>query len=728
MANIQLSFSLGEIIIAGQPLIIKASTPVSPKSAQGAVFVRRDGKLVRSIIELDDECCSIKVPTKGLELGKYELMIGELLDQKGKTLNQSTHLSIVIGSLSGKIGAEIRIDHIIHLSVGEFRTTRLKPGCHAEAGCQYLELVKGTHRNKLAPQTFAFDEKGQTLDGEKLLIDVQRRHFAKYGRLHESLHNHLAAVKDDESIEIIVYPKIEIDLAGYSKPSRGEIKDCPAEQTRRVDDFLAQNYQHVKVLEELGAKAQRVSDTVAFRAVLTKAQINDLTHSDRVGSIHLDDKTSFNDLSNSIAVAHSDRVQGAGFDGTGVKVAVFEDGPSDLTNLAVAASYLSSPAASDHSRLTHAIIKNTETAQPHGHAPGCDLYSANSSDNAALTWACQQGCTVISQSFHRGSEPGGADLQSDDLLKDMLALQYPFPFIAQAAGNYWLGDPDNISPPESEFVNHKGYNTISVGNHDDTATSIDGSSCFNNPTSTHGDRELPEISANGTAVTALGQTMTGTSFAAPATAGVAALMQQINPTLKSWPEGMRAILFASAKRNVSGGTWWADVASRTDASDGAGALDADSARSIAQTRVFRNNSPTARGWDVGTIVDSDFDADTKMATFRYWITVPRTGSSDTPETVRACIAWDSKVVSQSGLATQSTLTVDLDLWVRDTSGNLVGSSSSFDNSYEIVEFTGYQGQTYEIVVRKWSGTDQVWYGVAWQSAYYLTRGASVGIV
>ena len=82
----------------------------------------------------------------------------------------------------------------------------------------------------------------------------------------------------------------------------------------------------------------------------------------------------------------------------------------------------------------------------------------------ALRWAVRdQHCTVVSQSFHRGSEPGGSGLQSDDLLKDWLALRWPYPTIVQAAGNFWLGDADGISPPEDEFVNHKGYNSLAIG-------------------------------------------------------------------------------------------------------------------------------------------------------------------------------------------------------------------------------------------------------------------------
>ena len=43
----------------------------------------------------------------------------------------------------------------------------------------------------------------------------------------------------------------------------------------------------------------------------------------------------------------------------------------------------------------------------------------------------------------------------------------------------------------------------------------------------------------------------------------------------------------------------------------------------------------------------------------------------------------------------------------------VASSASWDNSYEVVEFAGQPGETYDIVIRRWSGTDSVWFGVAW---------------
>ena len=57
--------------------------------------------------------------------------------------------------------------------------------------------------------------------------------------------------------------------------------------------------------------------------------------------------------------------------------------------------------------------------------------------------------------------------------------------------------------------------------------------------------------------------------------------------------------------------------------------------------------------------------------------------------------------------------MDLDLQIFDSRGNQVGYSGSWDNSYEIAEFEGQPGETYTIKIRRWSGTDSVWYGVAW---------------
>ena len=258
-----------------------------------------------------------------------------------------------------------------------------------------------------------------------------------------------------------------------------------------------------------------------------------------------------------------------------------------------------------------------------------------------------------------------------------------------------------------------------VGNHDDTAGAMSGSSVFRNPASAHGDRELPEIAATGTSVTTVGLTKSGTSMAAPAAAGAVALIQHRDATLKSWPEGCRAIMLAAAKRNIAGNTWWQDVVGSVDAADGTGAVDALEAANVAAQRRGRNAAGTRRCWDVGTLRSRDIGAN-RRTTFSHFVTVPRFVLG--PRKVKVALAWDSKITMfpplpwpfpNIELPIASTLAVDLDLQVFDSRGNQVGYSGSWDNSYEIAEFTGAPGETYTIKIRRWSGSDDVWYGIAW---------------
>ena len=115
---------------------------------------------------------------------------------------------------------------------------------------------------------------------------------------------------------------------------------------------------------------------------------------------------------------------------------------------------------------------------------------------------------------------------------------------------------------------------------------MSASSVFKNPSSPKGDRELPEIAENGTNVTAVGLTMSGTSMASPAVVGGVALLQKQQPAFGSARRKI-SLLFAGAVTNVSShagrksngtnastanSTWWNDVRNNRDAYDGAGGV------------------------------------------------------------------------------------------------------------------------------------------------------------
>ena len=77
------------------------------------------------------------------------------------------------------------------------------------------------------------------------------------------------------------------------------------------------------------------------------------------------------------------------------------------------------------------------------------------------------------------------------------------------------------------------------------------------------------------------------------------------------------------------------------------------------------------------------------------------------------LAWNSKATTFWQIPISSSLTLDFDLMVFDESNNLVDYSGSWDNSYEIAEFSAQRGKTYTIKIRRWSGTDSTWFGIAW---------------
>ena len=343
----------------------------------------------------------------------------------------------------------------------------------------------------------------------------------------------------------------------FDKPAKGAIRKEPAQavENRRYWESLTTRFAEEAKQLRLEVVGVETAAPVVY-VVAPAGAIRELAQRDDIAALFLHEPEGILDLGDSMAIANSDDVITAGTTGKGVNVAVYEDGPDVTTDLSITAQFLSSPATSFHARHTHGIIKNIEANAPHGHAPGCNLHSANTMDLSALDWAAHDhGCTVISQSFHRDSEQTTDTLSFDDIFKDHLALNWPFPTICQAAGN----------GTSTEFVNHKGFNSLTVGNHNDAATAMASDSVFRNPSSTHADRELPEIAANGEGVTAVKLTLSGTSMAAPAVAGGTALIQETNATLKSWPEGCRAILFASAWRNPAGSTWHADLVAHNDA-------------------------------------------------------------------------------------------------------------------------------------------------------------------
>ena len=704
----------GEIVIGQPRLVVDARRALDVESAAGAfrlkgarssVSVARSGKRV-----------TIK-PDTPLPVGKHVLEIDQLTTRRGAKIGGSHSIHFMLVESKARVPPRLRIESMVRARVetgGLQKLSLVEP-----ARGNYIEVMKVTDRRSGRPSTLAFDQRGRKVDLERILRRITVASLRQFGKIHPDLHAQFARRRRGTT-PVAVWLAVPAETAVSRKDSRRATLRAPRAIQSHLRTLADARKSFASTLKRTMQVDRTREDRLApvVRAELTKAQVDRLARRKDVAAIFYRDTSGIEDLEDSIAIAQTDDVHAGGKKGSGVRVAVWESGPDDTSKLSIASFFdpLQS-STSEHATHTHGIVKNTESNKPKGHAPSCTLHSANDSDLDALTWAVKtKRCTVVSQSFHRSSEPGSSVLSYDDIYKDWLATNWPYPTILQAAGNFWNGDSDNINPPSDEYVNHKGYNSLAVGNHNDDASGMSGSSVFRNPSSSHSDRELPEISANGTSVTAVGLTKSGTSMAAPALAGITACLQSTSATLKSWPEGCRAILMAGARKNVTNSTWWDDVQGNVEAGDGSGAGNAYESYLITKSRKGRNNTAVQRGWDVGTLRSSDFDATTKLSTFRYRVAVPPGFLS--PRHVKVALAWNSSVGVLNlpfvgSIPLTSTLTLDLDLKIFDSNGTQVGYSGSWDNSYEIAEFDGIPGQVYDIRTRRWSGTDESWYGVAW---------------
>jgi hypothetical protein len=697
--QVKITVEPNEIIIGKRPLKVHSGVALDFEATQG---VLRLESFPSSVSLSRDRRTATLMPDDGLAAGPQTLIVGELISAHGKRLATPSVIPFFVSDSRAKVPSRFRVESITRLKVERLATVRIS-AANRPAGA-YVEVMKAVDRRTGKPVELAFDHQGKKVNARRIFETIAKNRRRLYGKLHPTLK--ALAVKASASRRISVALWLRVPDEKLSpKKERGFTSKPTREESAHAARIAAACERGIELMRRHGAGNPHADPHVpVIYAELPAAAIRRLQVHDDVAAIFFHDCEGLLDLSDSMKIAQSDTVQSTlSLNGKGVNVAVYEDGPDVTTNLSITASFLSNPATSQHSRHTHGIVKNVEARKPHGHASGCNLHSANSMDLAAVSWAAKtRGCTVISQSFHRDAEQTDSGLSFDDMFKDWIVLHWPYPTILQAAGN----------GSSTEFVNHKGFNSLTVANHNDAASALAGDSVFRNPASAHGDRDLPEVSANGTAVTCVGLTLSGTSMAAPAAAGCTALLQQADSTLKSWPEGCRAILLASASKNITGSTWWSDRTAGVDASDGSGALDALEGVRIVKNRRSRGASGTQRGWDVGTLRSSDFGTNGAI-TNAYQVTVPRFFFNPR---VKVALAWDSLATVLDLLFFQiasDTLQIDLDLKIYDSRGSLVGYSGSWDNSYEIAEFSARSGETYTIKIRRWSGTADVWFGIAW---------------
>ena len=511
----------------------------------------------------------------------------------------------------------------------------------------------------------------------------------------------------------------------------------------------------------LGRSGLRRSSTApVVEGRLTASELAAVSALPTVGAIDLADDRAESDLAQSLGLARWS-VPHAEADGTGVRVGILElNRPDVVTELpALTIRDTTTGTVDDHSRLVTGIIHNTSTGGvPNGYAPDASIYIANlmagesGATTADIDWATSQLTAVHNQSWHQASEQTSGALSARDKYLDYQTY-FNTKFYSLAAGNVVYGGGET----DAEFVNHKGYNVVTVAATYDDGFIVDNSesaegtcgvsgwsSTFRNDSA---GQELPHLSANGAALKAVGESCkSGTSFAAPAVTGLAAGLTEFNATFHTWPEALKATLLASpgvvgsptSERSPDGCPWRfrrdaGGACTINDGRDGTGLVDGTWAERIASNPVSSGNPPASYGFTFGALSKASFDPTTHLSTMVWNARGNRpTGSSCffLGRRLKTVVAWDSNV-SCTGASCTDSLNMDIDLLIYEEPGHtLFAQSATTANSYEVID-AGIRDNllsctpsgtawSYSIVLRlnnyaTVSSTESTYFGLAWHA-------------
>lgn len=562
----------------------------------------------------------------------------------------------------------------------------------------------------------ALDPSNQRLEVDELQRAEQRAAFERYGHLQPALHR-LLEETDERVIPVLIKLALEEDQTiNKAELPAGRELETAAREAAENSRALEQRAMAIArdLLAGYDVPARQLSVSGPFVSVsLPSAAIRELARHPRIAFIGLDQEKEILDyptIPGSLPTTRTDLAHSAGARGQGTKIAILEGGTLNVSSACFNLDAIqdASGAASDHMTKSAGMIGNRYNnglcnGSWQGYAPDARVLIGNVADyKDRYDWAKANGVNVVTMSWHFGSEETSGALHSRDVYFDYVAARYPWPSVFTSAGN---------QAGSGAFASGKGYNFFGVGNvvndgdGDRCNDGISSSSTWKDPTSSHGDREVPEIASPGSRHDLLGSDFGGTSAATPVTASIAAVLMSKNPSLKIWPEAIRSIMTATANYQSADG---ANFSSFADGKDGTGMTNAYYGMLTASRRET-TAQPQYRAHDYGWLGASSFSGGFFNKSWKAF-------TATTNSKIRITFNWNSKTT-----ATSSVLDADLDLHILDPDGNLVAWSGSWDSSFEFVEFTPPKAGAYTIRVRGFSvPTDfSSYYGVAWTTHYDL---------
>jgi hypothetical protein len=345
--------------------------------------------------------------------------------------------------------------------------------------------------------------------------------------------------------------------------------------------------------------------------------------------------------------------------------------------------------------------------------------NADSARVAGVNWATlNKGARTInfSEAVSFGGQPctvtygyGGRDRWVD-----YVSTHTPFPTFVTIAGNSGFCKP----------VGNSTFNGIVVGGTSDQGTwsRQDDTAWVNsnakNPTT---GLELPHVVAPADSLRALwngnpNAVLSGTSLAAPQVAGLAAAIREGMPFLGSYPEAVKAVILASASKNVDGPSL--SLSDGVDDRDGAGEINARLANDIASFGCQQCwNQPSDSGTNWGLLTAASFDGNGNSNDI-----IKITPSAPS---LQVAMAWEVASTCSNPTIPASCPNVGpqpiggFDLYLYEVIGQQrvqkgVSTSNSTLTNHRFIRFDNVvSNATYEVQVHKNFLTESTAYGISW---------------
>lgn len=581
----------------------------------------------------------------------------------------------------------------LRVSTGQLRvlasTERTFPGIG-----QTAVTVKVLNEAASEPAGIAVDAEGTIVRLEQMEEEEDtKRRGREYKRIHPSLGEKIKkykAGKHEDPIDVIIWLRVDESGDGIVAEPVSKV-DLEHDMWAGVEDEVISAKVKAKRAAKVGPVLEKARgilrrfdpdvETDRYSPVLysrlTPDQILEVSALPEVDTVY-EDSISLPQLEVGRPTITADAVEGRGFTGGGVRVGVVEVGGRFAADNTFLNGAIQDPAnvcaaGSLHTTGVAGVVRSTHNTR-RGIAPGATLRVGGSCAGytsqlqAAATASVNWGASALNASYGHNSNlvPDASARFYDDLVFNR------FVTVAVSAGNEGGGCRSRTGNVTSPGL---AYNVITVGNFDDRNSVgwaddiMDTCSSWRNPLSTNRDREKPEVAAPGTNINSTttappwtGDIGSGTSFAAPMVTGLTALLIQRNAALRFWPEAIKAIVMTAAYHNIEG-------EARLSELDGAGGVDAQRADWIAAYRG-------GHGWQGWWSENYDCNAPStydiaELDLVAGWRT-------------RVTMVWDQ---NPNYSDYKNRPSADLDLWIVN-SGNEqdVQHSSSYDNTYEIVDF------------------------------------------